>query len=321
MSATNVPKVLLQLQPPSKSNPLCVPVIGLGTAAVHNDGDTVKAAVIEAIKLGYRHFDSAAQYGSEQALGEAIAEALRVGLIASRDELFITSKLWCCDNHPHLVLPALQNSLRSLKLDYLDLYLIHWPITAKPGMWEMPYSEESLVPFDLKSVWAAMEECHKLGLTKSIGVSNFSCKKLENLLSFATIPPSVNQVEMNIAWQQKNLRAYCKAKGIIVTAYSPLGAKGSKWDINQILDNELTKQIAQAHGKTAAQVCLRWLFEQGVTFIPKSYNKERLKENLEIFDWSLTKDDHEKINQVKQERMFKYGTAAFPLPDLFDGET
>ncbi|RZB42200.1 NAD(P)H-dependent 6'-deoxychalcone synthase isoform D [Glycine soja] len=185
----------------------------------------------------------------------------------------------------------------------------------------MPYSEESLVPFDVKSVWAAMEECHKLGLTKSIGVSNFSCKKLENLLSFATIPPSVNQVEMNIAWQQKNLRAYCKAKGIIVTAYSPLGAKGSKWDINQILDNELTKQIAQAHGKTAAQVCLRWLFEQGVTFIPKSYNKERLKENLEIFDWSLTKDDHEKINQVKQERMFKYGTAAFPLPDLFDGET
>lgn len=172
------------------------------------------------------------------------------------------------------------NWCRSLKLDYLDLYLIHWPITAKPGMWEMPYSEESLVPFDLKSVWAAMEECHKLGLTKSIGVSNFSCKKLENLLSFATIPPSVNQVspssiiypahfvyfthlifhpkqvEMNIAWQQKNLRAYCKAKGIIVTAYSPLGAKGSKWDINQILDNELTKQIAQAHGKTAAQVTI-----------------------------------------------------------------
>nr|KYP36644.1 NAD(P)H-dependent 6'-deoxychalcone synthase [Cajanus cajan] len=166
-----------------------------------------------------------------------------------------------------------------------------------------------------------MEECHKLGLTKSIGVSNFSPKKLENLLSFATIPPSVNQVEMNIAWQQKNLREYCKAKGITVTAYSPLGAKGTKWDINRVLDHELTKQIAQAHGKTAAQVCLRWLFEQGVTFIPKSYNKDRLKQNIEIFDWSLTKDDHEKINQVKQDRMFKNGPAAFPLPDLFDGET
>ncbi|KAK7400888.1 hypothetical protein VNO78_12197 [Psophocarpus tetragonolobus] len=321
MSAPNVPKVVLQQPPSSKWNPVTVPVIGLGTAAANNDGDVVKSAVIEAIKMGYRHFDTAAQYGSEQGLGEAIAEALQLGLIASRDELFITSKLWCCDNHPHLVLPALQKSLQSLKLDYLDLYLVHWPISAKPGMRDMPYSEECLVPFDLKGVWAAMEECHKLGLTKSIGVSNFSCKKLENLLSFATIPPSVNQVEMNIAWQQKNLREYCKAKGIIVTAYSPLGAKGSIWDINQILDNELTKQIAQAHGKTVAQVCLRWLFEQGVIFIPKSYNKERLQKNIEIFDWSLTKDDHEKINQVKQERMFKNGTAAFPLPDLFDGET
>ncbi|XP_029125528.1 NAD(P)H-dependent 6'-deoxychalcone synthase [Cajanus cajan] len=274
---------------------------------------------VEAIKLGYRHFDTAAQYGSECALGEAIAQALQLGLISSRKDLFITSKLWCSDNHPHLVLPALQKSLQSLKLDYLDLYLIHWPLSAKK--WDIPYSEECLVPFDLKGVWAAMEECHKLGLTKSIGVSNFSPKKLENLLSFATIPPSVNQVEMNIAWQQKNLREYCKAKGITVTAYSPLGAKGTKWDINRVLDHELTKQIAQAHGKTAAQVCLRWLFEQGVTFIPKSYNKDRLKQNIEIFDWSLTKDDHEKINQVKQDRMFKNGPAAFPLPDLFDGET
>ncbi|CAJ1939786.1 unnamed protein product [Sphenostylis stenocarpa] len=320
MSATTVPSVVIR-QPSSKSKPISMPVIGLGTAAEHNDVEVVKSAVIEAIKMGYRHFDTAAQYGSEQALGEAIAEALQLGLIASRDDLFITSKLWCCDNHPHLLLPALQNSLQCLKLDYLDLYLIHWPISAKPEKRYMPYSEECLVPFDLKGVWAAMEEAHRLGLTKSIGVSNFSCKKLKNLVSFATIPPSVNQVEMNIAMQQKNLREYCKAKDIIVTAYSPLGAKGTKWDINQVLDNELIKQIAQDHGKTAAQVCLRWLFEQGVTLIPKSYNKERLKQNIEIFDWSLTKDDHEKINQVKQDRMFKDGPAGFPLPDLFDGET
>lgn len=319
MSSRNVPTV--ELQPPtSKSKAISMPVIGFGSASEQNDGQVVKAAVLEAIKLGYRHFDTASLYRSEQPLGEAISEALQLGLIHSRHDIFITSKLWCCDNYPHLVLPALQNSLQSLKLDYLDLYLVHWPITVKPGMWDIPYSEECVVPFDLKGVWAAMEECQKLGLTKLIGVSNFSCKKLENLLSFATIPPVVNQVEMNVAWQQKNLREYCKEKGIIVTAYSPLGAKGSIWDINHVMDNELIKQIAQAHGKTPAQVCLRWLFEQGVTFIAKSYNKERLKQNIEIFDWSLTKNDHEKINQVKQDRMFKDGPAAFPLPDLFDGE-
>ncbi|XP_027368960.1 NAD(P)H-dependent 6'-deoxychalcone synthase-like isoform X1 [Abrus precatorius] len=321
MSGTTfAPKVVLQLS--SKSNPISMPVIGLGTGGALNDGDVVKAAIIEAMKVGYRHFDTATLYGSEHALGEAIAEALQLGLISSRDDLFITSKLWCSDNHPHLVLPTLRKSLQALKLDYLDLYLIHWPMSAKPGNSDnWPYAEEQLTPFDLKGVWEAMEECHNLGLTKSIGVSNFSCKKLQNLLSFATIPPSVNQVEMNLVWQQKNLREYCKEKGIIITAYAPLGSRGTKWGTNEVMDCEQTKQIAQAHGKTAAQVCLRWLYEQGVTFVPQSCNKGRLKENMEIFDWSLTKDDYEKISQIKQDRCFKYGPAAFPIPDIFDDET
>ncbi|QHO01190.1 hypothetical protein HN51_035954 [Arachis hypogaea] len=209
-----VPNVVLQ-------SSFTMPVTGLGTGSETNDDLTVKAAAVEAIKLGYRHFDTASFYGSEQGLGEAIAEALKLGLISSRNELFITSKLWLSDNHPHLVLPALQNSLQSLGLEYLDLYLIHWPISAKPKLKKFPYDAEDLVPFDLKGVWASMEECHNLGLTKSIGVSNFSCKKLENLLSFATIPPAVNQVELNPCWQQKNLREYCKARDIMVTAYSP----------------------------------------------------------------------------------------------------
>ncbi|XP_027368961.1 NAD(P)H-dependent 6'-deoxychalcone synthase-like isoform X2 [Abrus precatorius] len=253
MSGTTfAPKVVLQLS--SKSNPISMPVIGLGTGGALNDGDVVKAAIIEAMKVGYRHFDTATLYGSEHALGEAIAEALQLGLISSRDDLFITSKLWCSDNHPHLVLPTLRKSLQALKLDYLDLYLIHWPMSAKPGNSDnWPYAEEQLTPFDLKGVWEAMEECHNLGLTKSIGVSNFSCKKLQNLLSFATIPPSVNQVEMNLVWQQKNLREYCKEKGIIITAYAPLGSRGTKWGTNEVMDCEQTKQIAQAHGKTAAQ--------------------------------------------------------------------
>ncbi|KAJ1436947.1 NADP-dependent oxidoreductase domain [Sesbania bispinosa] len=315
MSSSKVPHVVLQ----SSSNHN-IPVIGLGTASTSaTTGDTIKVAVLEAIKLGYRHFDTAPIYGSEEALGEAIIEALQLGLIGSRDDLFITSKLWCSHNHPHLVLPALQKTLQSLKLEYIDLYLIHWPVALKPGNWKMPIGEEALTSFDLKGVWTQMEECQKLGLTKCIGVSNFTCKKLENLLSFANIPPSINQVEMNPKWQQKKLREYCQTKGIILTAYSPLGAKGEIWGTNDVMDNELLNQIAVARGKSVAQVSLRWLYEQGVTIAVRSYNKERLKQNLEIFDWSLTEDDYEKINQIKQDRTIKNGPLNFD-GNLWDGE-
>ncbi|KAK7304784.1 hypothetical protein VNO77_42672 [Canavalia gladiata] len=315
MSSIKIPHVVLQ----SSHNNANFGVIGLGTASLPPSNDATKEAVIEAIKLGYRHFDTASIYGSEKGLGEAIAEALQLGLIASRDELFITSKLWCSDNHPHLVLPALKKTLETLKLEYLDLYLIHWPIAVKTGEWEIPYPEEALTSFDLKGVWTSMEEAQKLGLTKFIGVSNFSRKKLEDLLSFATVPPSVNQVEVNPVWQQKKLREYCQEKGIIITAYSPLGALGSPWGSNNVIDNESLKEIAQAHGKTVAQVSLRWLYEQGITIAVKSYNKDRMKQNLEIFDWSLTKDDLEKIGHIKQHLLHENGPAKF-IPDLWDGE-
>nr|ACJ84290.1 unknown [Medicago truncatula]AFK45975.1 unknown [Medicago truncatula] len=316
MSASKIPQVVLK----SSSNQSNMPVIAFGTAAVtNNDGEITKVAVIEAIKSGYRHFDTASIYGSEEALGEAIEEALQLGLIGSRDELFITSKLWVTDNFPHLVLPALQKSLQTLKLEYLDLYLIHWPISVKPGNWELPYAEELITTFDLKGVWTSMEECQKLGLTKYIGVSNFTRKKLEDLLSFAIIPPSVNQVEMNPVWHQKKLKEYCEAKGIIITAFSPLGAKGASWGSNEVMDSEILKQIAEERGKNIAQVCLRWLYEQGVTMAVKSYNKERMKQNMEIFDWSLAKDDHEKIDQIKQIRV-NNGPVVF-IPNLWDGET
>ncbi|ESW17609.1 hypothetical protein PHAVU_007G253700 [Phaseolus vulgaris] len=317
MSLSKIPQVVLK----SSSNQCMMPVIALGTAADTNESsaETTKVAVIEAIKLGYTHFDTASVYGSEEALGEAIAEALQLGLIKSREELFITSKLWLTHNFPHLVLPALHKSLQRLKLEYLDLYLIHWPISVQPGDWQPPYSEEVITTFDLKGVWTAMEECQKLGLAKSIGVSNFTCKKLEDLLSFATIPPSVNQVEMNPAWHQKKLREFCEAKGIIITAFSPLGAKGASWGSNEVMDSEILKKIAQAHGRTIAQVSLRWLYEQGVSIAVKSYNKERMKQNLEIFDWSLTRDDHEKINHINQIRV-NNGPVVF-FANLWDGET
>ncbi|WVZ18052.1 hypothetical protein V8G54_005374 [Vigna mungo] len=314
MSSSNIPHTMLQ----SSLNHHKMPVIGFGTASTSSTIDT-KEAMLEAIKVGYRHFDTASIYGSEQSLGEAIIEALQLNLIASREELFITSKLWCTDNFPHLVLPAIHKTLQSLKLEYLDLYLIHWPISVKPGTWDYPYPEEALTSFDLKGVWQAMEECQKQGLTKFIGVSNFSCHKLENLLSFATIPPSVNQVEMNPTWQQKQLREYCQAKGIIITAYSPLGAPGALWGSNYVVDNEFLKQIANTHGKSFAQVSLRWLYEIGVTIVVKSYNKERMKQNIEIFDWALSEDDYDKIAQVEQHQLCKNGPTKF-IENLYDGE-
>ncbi|KAF3453018.1 hypothetical protein FNV43_RR03451 [Rhamnella rubrinervis] len=313
----HIPKVVLSSSVGQRS----MPVLGFGTAA--DSLNVLKTAVLEAIKLGYRHFDTAFFYGNEQVLGEAIAEALKLGLVCSRDELFVTSKLWCSDAHPHLVIPALQKSLGNLKLEYLDLYLVHWPVSAKPEKWEFPIKEEDAMPMNFKSVWEAMEECQRLGLTKSIGVSNFSCKKLDSVLSFATVPPSVNQVEMNPMWQQKKLIEFCKAKNIIVTAYSPLGAKGTSWATNNVMDNQVLKDIAMARGKTVAQVCLRWVYEQGATLVPRSYNKERLKQNLDIFDWQLTEDDLHKISQIRQKKLVVgvfHASDPKVLEDLWDGE-
>ncbi|XP_078166372.1 non-functional NADPH-dependent codeinone reductase 2-like [Carex rostrata] len=159
-----------------------LPLVGMGTAEHPFDPERTKSAVLTAIELGYRHFDTAAFNQSEKPIGDAIAEATSLGLIGSREEVFVTSKLWCTDCHPELVLPAIKTSLRKLGMDYLDLYLIHWPMSVKPGPPAFPVKREDVVPMDLKGVWGAMEECQRLGLTRAIGVSNFTTKKLDGLL-------------------------------------------------------------------------------------------------------------------------------------------
>lgn len=309
------------------SNGEKMPVLGFGTAVFPPVGaEATKMAILQLIKLGYRHFDTAAKYGSEQPLGEAIQEALSIGLIQSRDELFITTKLWCGDAHGDLVVPALKRSLQNLKLECLDLFLIHWPVSCKPGTYEFPIKEENFLPMDFNSVWAAMEECQRLNLTKSIGVSNFSCKKLTDILAIANIPPAVNQVEMNPMWQQKKLREFCRANGIFLTAYSPLGANGTFWGSDRVLECEVLKEIAKAKGKTAAQVSLRWIHEQGVGVIVKSFNGERMKQNLGIFDWSLDEDELKKIDELAQSggvTGVAYTSKCGPfrtVEDIWDGE-
>jgi len=193
--------------------------------------------------------------------------------------------------------------LRNLQLEYVDLYLIHWPVSLKPGPGVIPVKREDALPFDFEGVWREMEECHRLGLAKAIGVSNFTTSHLDKILAAATVPPAVNQVEMNPTWQQRKLREYCAEKGIHVTAYSPLGGQNWSGEGNAVLDSEVLAEIGNARGKSFAQVALRWIYEQGVTPIVKSFSKERLKQNLEIFDWELTDDDLLKIGPIIQKKM------------------
>ncbi|KAL0854556.1 hypothetical protein Bca101_059708 [Brassica carinata] len=262
-----------------------MPVLGFGTAASPPPEPLLlKQTVLDAIRLGYRHFDTSPRYLTEESLGEALAEAVSLGLVGSRSELFVTSKLWCADAHGGLVVPAIQRSLKNLKLDYLDLYLIHWPVSSKPGKYKFPIEEDDFLPMDYTEVWSEMEECKRLGLAKCIGVSNFSCKKLQHILSIATIPPSVNQVEMSPVWQQRKLKELCKSKGIALTAYSVLGSRVAFWGTHKIIESDVLKEIAEAKGKTVAQVSMRWAYEEGVSMVVKSFTKERLEENLKIFD-------------------------------------
>ncbi|KAJ9554343.1 hypothetical protein OSB04_018388 [Centaurea solstitialis] len=296
--AVSIPEAMIS----SSHGPRPIPVIGMGTASWKEAGDQVTAGIVEAIKVGYRHFDTASRYKTEPYLGEAIKEALKLGLIKSRDELFITTKLWCSSAEGHLVLPAIKQSLRNLGLEYVDLYLVHWPIKLTQGEFKVPNPKECFHPINIKEVWAAMEECQNLGLTKSIGVSNFSPKRIQEIISFAKIPPAINQVEMNPLWQQKKLNEFCKKNGILLTGYSPLGAFGSVWGHNRVMECDVLKDIANSKGKTVAQISLRWMYEQGVSFVVKSFNTERMKQNLDIFDWSLTEEESIKISQIPQQK-------------------
>uniref|UniRef100_A0A0E0KB13 NADP-dependent oxidoreductase domain-containing protein n=1 Tax=Oryza punctata TaxID=4537 RepID=A0A0E0KB13_ORYPU len=325
-----------------------MPRVGMGTAVQGPRPEPIRRAVLKAIEAGYRHFDTAAHYETEAPIGEAAAEAVRSGAIASRGDLFITSKLWCSDAQRDRVLPALRQTLRNLQMEYVDLYLVHWPVSMKPGRYKAPFTADDFVPFDMRAVWEAMEECHRLGLAKAIGVCNFSCKKLNTLLSFATIPPVVNQVEVNPVWQQRKLRELCREKGVQICAYSPLGASGTHWGSDSVMASAVLRDIAESKGKTVAQarhlymynhnprdyrvvsaatdVCLRWVYEQGDCLIVKSFDEARMRENLDIVGWELTEEERQRIAGIPQRkinRALRFVSDHGPyksLDDLWDGE-
>ncbi|CAG9864604.1 unnamed protein product [Phyllotreta striolata] len=273
-----------------------IPVFGLGTWK--SKPGEVTQAVKDAIDAGYRHIDCAHYYENEAEVGVAIRDKISSGVV-KREDLFVTSKLWSTFLRPDLVEGSLRTSLKNLGLEYLDLYLIHWPCALKEGGAFLPKRPDHEVlsifsDVDYVDTWKAMEDVAKKGLAKSIGVSNFSKRQLERILEIATIKPVNNQIECHPYLNQKKLIAFCKSKNIAVTAYSPLGSPDRPWAKpgDPILtEDPKIKQIAAKYKKSSAQVILRYLLQNGVIPIPKSVNKDRIKQNINIFDFDLSTED------------------------------
>ncbi|KAF5302644.1 hypothetical protein FQR65_LT08485 [Abscondita terminalis] len=264
-----------------------IPVLGLGTSGC--SPDDLIGTVKDAIDIGYRHFDCAYIYGNEKDLGVGLAAKIIEGVV-KREDLFITTKLWNTHHRPAIVETALINSLKNLGLDYIDLYLIHWPMGYKEeDNWTTSFSE-----YDYVDTWKAMEEIKKKGLAKSIGVSNFNKQQLERVLKHGKIPPSVNQIECHPYLNQQKLIDFCKLKNVQVVAYSPFVSPGrfsSVLNYSKIFDNDKINEIANKLKKTPAQIILRWLIQRDVVVIPKSVHKKRIQENCEVFNFKLAPED------------------------------
>ena len=250
-----------------------MPCIGFGTWDMKDEEVAVKA-VKEAISKGYRHIDTAASYKNEKSIGRAIKEC---GV--PREELFITSKVWATERGYEKTKASFEKSLKDLGLDYIDLFLIHWP--ASPNKFDN-WKEINL------DTWKALTELYKEGKVKAIGVSNFRQRHLEALMK-TEVKPMVNQIEFNPGNKHMKTLDYCKNNKIQVEAWSPLGRA-------RILDNEILVSLGKKYGKSPAQICLRWCLQNDVIPLPKSTTPSRIEENLQVFDFEIAEDDMTTIN-------------------------
>ncbi len=243
-----------------------IPQLGFGTWLIKDEAEC-KKAVKTAVKTGYRHFDTAQIYENEQFVGQALK-----GSGVPRNELFITTKIWTENMHWDDLEPSFSESLKKLQTDYVDLLLLHFPVTELR-----------------RPAWRRMQDIYKSGRAKAIGVSNYTINHLEELLNECSVKPAVNQVELHVFLQQPVLIKYCKDNGIVVEAYSPLAH-------NYKMDNKVIEAIAEKHGKSYAQIMIRWCIEKELVPLPKSAHLKRIKENFEVFDFSLDSND---LDQLK----------------------
>ncbi|PPS14533.1 hypothetical protein GOBAR_AA06044 [Gossypium barbadense] len=259
---------------------ITIPVIGLGTYSSHNDRVTTEKAVHSALKMGYRHFDAAKIYGSEGAVGNALRMAIEDQIIP-REDVFLTSKLWSGDHHDPV--SALKHTLRNLGMEYIDMYLVHWPIKLKPWACNaVPKEEDFEKQLDMETTWEGMQKCLDLGLCRS-----------------------VNQVEMHPMWRQRKLREICGKHDIHVSGYSPLGGPGNAWGSTAVVKNPLINSIALKYKATPAQVALKWGLTRGASVIVKSFNPDRLRENMGSLDLKLDDEDLIEIEQLEERKIMR----------------
>lgn len=267
-----------------------IPCVGFGTYLTPN-GDTAVRAVKEAIEAGYRHIDTASVYKNEKSVGKGIRES---GI--NREEIFVTSKVWNNDQGYDKTLKAFNKSLNELEMEYLDLYLIHWPVAkGHDNDWQDMNRE----------TWRAMEQLHEEGKIRSIGVSNFTPKYLEPLMESVSILPMVNQIELHPGLNQEETVDYCNDHDIIVEAWGPFSQ-------GRLFKSSELNELAEKYNKTVAQVCLRWHLQRGILPLPKSVTPSRIVENTKIFDFELSNEDMDYISKVKPIR-------TGPNPDSFRG--